>query len=189
MSHRHLCASWINRDTSAIASLPSHSSEACFSRITCSSEACFPRITCRRQACGHPQRDILKLFTNIKGNTSGQLWPVMLMSNHHCAGTWAQVMDVSKGLDFDIQQMAIDSPGFQRREAAMQSRAALLRSSQSASMASSMMSSLNFGASIGSSIAASSQSIAGGTILLLPDWKFKLARGSLQISRLSIPAL
>lgn len=99
-----------------------------------------------------------------------------------CAGTWAQVMDVSKEFDFDEQQKAIDSPGFQRREAAMQSRAALLRSSQSASMASSMTSSLNFGASIGSSIAVSSQSVMGKAQLPLPGQITNHSIGSSQLA-------
>ena len=86
-------------------------------------------------------------------------------------------MDVSKQLDFDQQQKNIDSPGFQRREAAMQSRAALLRSSQSASLAGSMMSSLSFGASIGSSITASSQATIGETPLLLPGRPFRTTSG------------
>ena len=86
-------------------------------------------------------------------------------------------MDVSKQLDFDQQQKNIDSPGFQRREAAMQSRAALLRSSQSASLAGSMMNSLSFGASIGSSITASSQATMGETPLLLPGRPFRTTRG------------
>ncbi|KAK9861516.1 hypothetical protein WJX84_003424, partial [Apatococcus fuscideae] len=75
--------------------------------------------------------------------------------------TWARIVDTSRELDFQKQQRAIDSPSFHRREAAMQSRAALLRSSLSASMASSMMTSLSFGASIGGSIAGSSQLLTG----------------------------
>ena len=70
-------------------------------------------------------------------------------------------MDVNRKLDFDEQQQTIDSPAFQRREAALQTRTALLRSSQSASTTSSMMTSLSFGSSIGSSIAAASQALAG----------------------------
>ena len=76
------------------------------------------------------------------------------------AETWARVMDVSKTVDFDEQQRLVDSPALRRRETALQTRAALLRGSQSASMAGSMMTSLSFGASIGSSIAAASQALS-----------------------------
>ena len=80
------------------------------------------------------------------------------------AGTWAQVMDVSKTFDFEEHQKSINSPASRRREAALQSRATLMRGSLSASMAGSIMPSLSFGASIGSSIAASSQTLTGPSL-------------------------